>query len=135
MKRIVFFSLSLACALLAGCAASGVQVTQDVATQFTEGVTTEAEIRARLGNPTSTIIANGTKTITYTGAQYRTNAASFIPVVGLFAGGGDYSVSVAAYQIGATGVLEKVTYTTRAGSSRMGSNPAPMTTQEPTAIK
>lgn len=124
-----------ATAALAGCAASGVQVSQSAATQFKEGVTTEAQIIEKLGNPTTTTIANGLKTITYTGAQYRTSAATFIPIVGLFAGGTDYSVTVAAYQINSQGVLNKVTYSTSGGTARMGSTPAAMQAQEPSAVK
>lgn len=132
MKKLTFTLTSF---LLAGCAASGVQVSQEAATQFKEGVTTEAQIRTALGEPTSTTISSGIKTIIYTGAQYRTSAATFIPVVGLFAGGSDYSISTASYQINDKGLLEKASYTTSKGTSRMGSNPAPVTSQEPTAVK
>lgn len=132
MKKLSFAILAL---LLAGCAATGVQVSQEAATQFKEGVTTEAQIRAALGEPTSTTISSGIKTINYTGAQYSTNAATFIPVVGLFAGGSDYSVSTASYQINDKGLLEKASYTTSKGTSRLGSTPAPMATREPTAVK
>jgi outer membrane protein assembly factor BamE (lipoprotein component of BamABCDE complex) len=132
MKKL---TLMMCAAALAGCASSGVQVSQTAATQFKEGVTTESQIVEKLGNPTTTTIANGIKTITYTGAQYRTNAASFIPIVGLFAGGTDFSVTVAAYQINNQGVLDKVTYSTSGGTARMGSNPAAMQTQEPSAVK
>lgn len=132
MKKLTLISASI---ILAGCAASGVQVSQEAATQFKEGVTTEAQIVAKLGAPTSVTIANGNKTITYTGTQYRTNAASFIPIVGLFAGGADYTASVASYQLDSRGVLEKATYSTHGGTSRMGSNPAPTTSKEPSAIK
>lgn len=132
MKKLSF---AIIATLLAGCAATGVQVSQEAATQFKEGVTTEAQIRMALGEPTSITISSGVKTINYMGAQYSTNAASFIPVVGLFAGGSDYSISTASYQINDKGLLEKASYTTSKGTSRMGSAPAQITTREPTAVK
>lgn len=132
MKSITTLACSL---IISGCAATGVQVTQEAATQFVEGKTTETEIVAKLGQPTTTSINAGIKTIGYAGAQYKTNAASFIPVVGLFAGGGEYNVTVANYQIDASGILQKITYTTSSGTNRMGINPADVNARAPAAVK
>lgn len=127
--------IALVFVLLAGCAATGVQVSQEAATQFKEGQTTEAQITEKLGAPTSTSIQGKVKTISYVGSQFRTNAASFIPFIGLFAGGSDYKTSVAAYQIDERGVLQKIIYSTHVGSSRMGTTPAEMQAREPSAVK
>lgn len=133
MKTLI--AITLTAAILAGCAASGTQVSQKAALQFEEGKTTEAQIIGVLGRPTSVTVTNGMRLITYSGAQYQTNAATFVPIVGLFAGGSNYAVSVAAYQIGMDGVLQKITYSEYGGATRMGMTPAEMNPAEPTAVK
>lgn len=121
---------------IAGCAATGTQVSQNAAMQFKEGVTTEAQIVAKLGPPTGvTMSSGGIKTITYTGAQVQMKAATFIPIVGLFAGGSDVAVTTAAYQLGIDGILQKVDYSTANTSTGMGSTPAPVNANPPNAVK
>lgn len=78
--------------ILAGCASSGVKVSEEQVAAFKEGVTTEAEVVSAIGMPTGRMrSADGTVTLSYTHAQYSTRPASFIPIVGLFAGGADMS--------------------------------------------
>ena len=133
MKLALALVVSL---FIAGCASSGTQVSQNAAMQFKEGITTEAQIVSKLGPPTGvTISSGGIKTITYTGAQAQVKAASFIPIVGLFAGGSDVVVTTAAYQLGTDGILQKVDYSTANTSTGMGSAPAAMNASTPTAVK
>lgn len=124
-----------AAVVLAGCAASGVQVSEKAATQFVEGKSTEAEIVQALGRPTTVSIAGGRRFIAYSGMQYQVKGATFIPIVGVFAGGADYTYSSAMFQIGADGVLEKVTYTSTGSGSRAGTTPVDMPAAEPRAVK
>jgi hypothetical protein len=126
--------LAAAIAVLAGCAASGVQVTEQAATQFREGVSTEAEILKTLGPPTTVTVAGGHRFLGYTGMQYRIKPASFVPIVGMFAGGTDYAYSSALYEIRSDGVLEHVTYTSAGGAGQAGTTPAPMPSTAPRAI-
>lgn len=121
--------------VLGGCAASGVQVSQTAATQFVEGKTTETEILQKLGRPTSVMIQSGVKTITYTGVQYQTKAATFIPIVGAFAGGSDYSVSSASFVIDEKGILKTASYSNTSGSTGLGAGPAEMNPEAPRAVK
>ncbi len=132
MKYLISTLLVL---LLAGCAASGTQVSEQAATQFKEGVTREPEIIAKLGQPTSVSIINGKRMLGYAGTQVKVKGATFIPIVGGFIGGADSKVTVATYQIGSEGVLEKIMYTSAGSGSRMGAAPADMSAQEPTAVK
>ncbi len=120
---------------LAGCASSGTQVSEQAATQFTEGVSRESDIVAKLGQPTSVSIINGKRMLGYAGTQVKVKGATFIPIVGGFIGGADSKFTVATYQIGSDGVLEKIMYTSAGSGSRMGTTPADMPTQEPTAVK
>lgn len=129
-----FATMVLATAL-AGCAASGVQVSEQMATQFKEGTSTEIEIVKALGPPTSVTVSSGKRFISYTGMQYQVKGASFIPIVGAFAGGSDYKMSVAMFQIDPAGVLEKITYTTSGSGTRSGVQPVAMPTTEPRAVK
>lgn len=77
-------------ALLSACAATGVQVKADQLTEFKPGVTTEAEVVAKLGRPiTTSTNFDGSRTLAYYYAHYQTRPTSFIPVVGLIAGGSD----------------------------------------------
>lgn len=122
-------------AILAGCASSGTQISQNAALQFKEGVSTEAEIINKLGRPTSITINGDIKLISYAGSQYQAKAASFIPIVGVFAGGGDIAVTHAAYQIGPDGILKKIIYSTYGTGTRMGTTPNEVQAAEPTAIK
>ncbi len=135
MKLKTYGLLTIAAFVIAGCAASGVQVSQDAALQFKEGQTTENEILAKLGKPTTVMFSGGIKTIAYSGMQYQVKGATFIPIVGAFAGGADYTMSTAMYQIASNGVLQKVTYTKSGSGSRMGTTPNEVNAAEPTAVK
>ena len=130
------FITNIAAAIcISGCAASGIQVSQEAAMQFKENVATESEIVAKLGRPTSTMIMSGMRMIVYSGMQYRTKPESFIPIVGLVAGGADYAYSSAVFQIGEDGILKKITYTSSGSGVRQGVTPATMPSTEPTAVQ
>lgn len=120
---------------LAGCAASGTQVSEQAALQFKEGETTEKQIVAKLGRPNSVTIVEGKRLISYIGSQVQIKGASFIPIVGLFAGGADVQMTMATFHIDSNGVLEKVSYTSGDAGTRNGTTPAETTAQEPTAVK
>ncbi len=120
--------------LLAGCAATGVQVSESAAMQFKEGSSTEAEILAKLGKPTTVMRTGATKMLVYSGYQSQVKGATFIPIVGAFAGGGDYSLTSAVYEIDAAGVLQRVSYSNTNSGTRLGATPAPMVAQEPRSV-
>lgn len=118
MKRM--FTFLAVCLLVSGCMSAGVKVTQQDATQFKEGVTTEAEIISKLGLPTSTMVSSGVKMLIYGGYQSQATPASYIPIVGLFAGGADFTSASAMFEIDAVGVLKKATFTETSNNTRMG---------------
>jgi hypothetical protein len=133
MQRVV--AICAAVTLLAGCAASGTQVSEQAAFRFKEGVTTEAEIVQRLGPPTSVHVGQGLRWISYAGTQYQLKPASFIPIVGAFAGGADVQVSVATYEIDQAGRLVKIVYSGSSTGTRSGTTPAAATSKEPAAVQ
>lgn len=132
MRKLTVVAIT---AILTACASSGTQISQSKATSFTEGVSTEAEIVAALGKPTSVMIMGDMKYLSYSGFQYKTKAATFIPVVGLFAGGADVASTTASYSIDKAGILRKITYISSGTSSQNGYNPANMDEQKPKAIE
>lgn len=88
----------LAVLVLGGCVSTGTKVTADQAAQFKRGVTTEAEMIAALGEPNSTArSADGTITDVYSYAHGSADASSYIPIVGLFAGGGKGKSNMATF--------------------------------------
>jgi hypothetical protein len=130
LKAIYSLALTV---LLAGCAASGTQVSERTALQFKENVTTEREIVAALGPPTGTTISGGMRYLTYTGMQYQVKGATFIPIIGGLVGGVDYQMSHAMFEIGPDGVMRKMTYSTSGSGTRSGTQPADMPAREPAA--
>lgn len=115
MSRVLLFGvLNISAGPLAGgCASSGTKVTADQLAGFKAGVTTEAEVIAALGPPNNTSThADGTKTDMYMHVAMSMHAASFIPVVGLFAGGASHSTDSAILTFDAHGVLKSVSSST-----------------------
>ncbi len=94
---------------LSACATSGTMVTEQQTSSFEEGVTTELEIREVLGEPTTITTSTEERTLIYTGIKYRTKAATYVPVVGIFAGGSDAQSTSVIFKIGPDGVLEEMT--------------------------
>ena len=95
-RRYLFIVLSFLA--ISGCFSSGTKVDQSTVSKFEIGETTKSEVISALGDPNnSTIKSDGTSSITYTYVQAQTKAASFIPYVGLFAGGADLESSNASF--------------------------------------
>jgi hypothetical protein len=85
----------------AGCASSGTQVRDSQLTQFQEGVTTESDVVRALGPPTAiSSNSNGSAVLVYTGAHAQAKAATFIPIVGLFAGGATAEATSVGFRFG-----------------------------------
>lgn len=93
-------------ALTAGCVSSGINVSQADIASFTPGQTTEAQVIARLGEPSNAATApDGTKTDMYIHVAASANAASYVPVVGLLAGGSTSRTNSATFVFNRAGVL------------------------------
>lgn len=91
--------------LLCGCMASGVIVNEQQVQQFKRGETTEAQIIAVLGAPTSRTNINGQRSISYTGVQAQARPASFIPYIGGLVGGSDVRHSNYTFSFDSSGKL------------------------------
>lgn len=76
--------------LVAGCAASGIEVTDDKLKEFEVGETSRADVIASLGQPNlSQHRTSGLDTLTYAYVESQTRPETFIPFVGGFVGGMD----------------------------------------------
>lgn len=106
MKLFIFtMLLSL---MLGGCASYGVMISEKQANQFKRGETTERDIIAVLGNPSTVTNTNGQRTIAYTGMQAQVRPETFIPFVGAFVGGSDAQVTSVAFSFDAAGTLTDI---------------------------
>jgi len=112
MKRILLISALL----LTGCVSMGTQVTEEQAGQFQKGVTTEAQVIAKLGTPDATTRNDdGSRMDSYTYIKSSANAVDFIPYVGLLAGGSTGKYTTVAFSFNSAGVLKG--YTSTSGKS------------------
>lgn len=105
-------ALLLCGALLAGCAATGVKVTEQQAEQFKVGSSTYSDVVTGLGPPTSTTMAsNGTRIAMYTYASMRSQPQNFIPYIGPLVAGYDNQSSAVTFTFNQAGVLTGTTST------------------------
>jgi hypothetical protein len=105
IKNLIAVTATLA-VLMAGCASTGVHVDEAKVTQFRDVKTTYGDVVGSLGQPTSSMVAStGNRTIMYVYAHAQVRAATFVPVVGMFAGGMDTTSTSASFTFDRDGVL------------------------------
>jgi len=82
--------MSLTAWLSACGASSGREVDKSKVATYQKGVTPCSQIRADLGQPLETATdVDGSKQLTYGKTETTVNGATFVPIVGLFAGGAE----------------------------------------------
>ena len=75
------------CLVLQGCVSVGTKTDANVVGSFKPGVTTQQEAEGKLGQPNQvTRNADGSTTVQYIYAKMHANGATYIPIVGIFAG-------------------------------------------------
>lgn len=79
--------------------------TADQLAAFQVGVTTIADVTAALGKPMMIMTASGQTIVSYSSIHASVKAETFIPIVGLFAGGGRSNMSSATFIFGPDGKL------------------------------
>jgi outer membrane protein assembly factor BamE (lipoprotein component of BamABCDE complex) len=103
-------ALLAAASLLAACAASGVQVSEQQAQSFQVGKSTYAEVVGALGDPTtSSIDTRGGRIATYSYSAVSARPQNFIPYIGPFVGGYDTKASAVTFTFDNRGVLTNTT--------------------------
>jgi outer membrane protein assembly factor BamE (lipoprotein component of BamABCDE complex) len=106
MKKMI---LSLLCLMIVGCYSMGNKQIMDSSktSQIQEGKTTKEEVRGSLGEPNhAQPMPNGEEMWMYTYSQSTTRPTTFIPLVGLFAGGMDTKSKSINLLFDANGVLK-----------------------------
>jgi hypothetical protein len=87
-------------------------ISADQVAQFKVGVATYEQVVATLGKPSSvTIDSDGIRIVTYSSIRTHPKAITFVPVVGLFAGGATGDISWAIFTFGQDGRLTRSTMT------------------------
>jgi YD repeat-containing protein len=123
------FTTALLACLLFGCATSGTKIDEATVNSLKKGESTVQDALMKLGQPNTRIVAgDGTTTLMYTYAESSVKAASFIPVVGLVAGGTDVSVTSTTLKFDAQGKLIDVTRMDSQHNSSVGIPPGRATT-------
>ena len=108
-------------AALAGCAASGVKVTDGQLSSFKAGETTKAQVIAAIGAPTMQMrLADGTSMVVYSHYEAKVRPETFIPFVGGFVGGSDSTSNTATLRFDASDRLIDTTSASSAMGSGMG---------------
>lgn len=122
MTKHWLFALAV---ILAGCASHGVMVSDQQVQQFKRGVTTEAEVVAALGQPTTVTTFNGMRMLVYSGAYAQARPASFIPIIGPLVGGSDVRASSVMFRI-ENGIVADIisSQTASGGGTGLASGPA-----------
>ena len=106
--KLAAFVLAL---LLSGCTTVGKEIAPNQIADFKEGATTQDEVIAKLGEPTTTTISSDRVIMVYSFLHSQARPASFIPIVGLFAGGADVRSSMVSFVFGKDGKLERYSHT------------------------
>lgn len=88
MNRFACIAIAIVCtASLAGCVSVGTKVDPAAVQAFQPGVTTLAQVEAKLGAPNETVTnSDGTTSISYVFTHAQASGSSFIPIVGAFVG-------------------------------------------------
>jgi len=99
-------------ATLSGCAASGVQVTEQQAQGFQVGRSTYAEVVAALGDPTTVNSSSkGDRTAVYSYSAISSRPQNFIPYIGPWVSGYDTKSSAVTFVFDSRGVLKETNST------------------------
>ncbi|GGF00723.1 hypothetical protein GCM10011611_02900 [Aliidongia dinghuensis] len=106
-RRIFAAAASVA---VAGCMSSGTEVKQEQLADLQKGKTTYAEVVSKFGPPnSSTVTSEGAKIISYVHTETQAKAATFIPIVGAFAGGATGKMTNVTMTFDSSGVLQNYT--------------------------
>lgn len=102
--------VALVALALFGCATVGREISTAQVDTFKKGETTSAEAIQALGQPTGvTRMSDGRQQLIYSFAHAQARPASFIPIVGIFAGGTDVRSSSVVLTFDKAGIFQEYT--------------------------
>ncbi|WP_188446143.1 hypothetical protein [Sphingomonas psychrolutea] len=89
--------------------------------EYRVGVSRLSDVIAKLGKPnTVTTISDGSTVAAFVSMRTRVKGASFVPIVGMFAGGAKSKVSVKVFTFGSDGLLKSFSATDSANDCNVG---------------
>lgn len=104
-----------------GCATVGRKLDQESVDKIKKGQTTREEVLKLIGAPDQmTRNGNGDVTFNYTYARATTKGASFIPIVGAFAGGVNVQNQMVMVTFGPDGIVKDIVSTYGSTESGVG---------------
>lgn len=107
MMKASFVAAAVLVGLWASAANCG-PITDAQLASLKVGATTYADVVAQFGKPFAVeASSDGSKTLTYMTSKTHIKGASFIPVIGLFAGGAKGDTTTERFEFGPDGVLTK----------------------------
>lgn len=116
LRTAMILSIAYAC-FLAGCASKGEMIRPDDISDFTPGATTQQQVIARLGTPSSTsTLPNGSTFLVYAFTEPQPLAVTWIPAIAPFVGDTDVRSSTISFEFGPDGILSS----SNTASSRFG---------------
>jgi hypothetical protein len=104
-------AVAVALAIVACAMPREARISQAAAAQFKEGVSTEAEIVAKLGKPTDVSVSGGNKVMNYVDLNSAPASGDGL--------GTSVTSKTASFEIDSTGTLLKMTYSEQTTSRRM----------------
>ncbi len=120
MKKWMVVVAAVCC--LAGCATVGRKIDSSALDQLKKGMTKQ-EVVSLLGSPDQTTRqGSGESSFHYSYVRSQTKAATFVPVVGMFAGGVDMQNQIVLVQFDTAGKVKD--FTVSGGSTDMASGAA-----------
>ncbi|GJG98549.1 hypothetical protein [Cupriavidus pauculus] len=116
MNRL--FALTAVCGLLQACVSTGVEIQQADLDSFIVGFSTQDDVVAQMGSPTSEIkLSSGATILLYAYASSQTHPESFLPIIGPLFAGGKIRSSTALFEFDGNGVLRSLRRATSSGAS------------------
>jgi len=110
MKR--FYLLIICLSLISGCATVGTKMNQENIAQIKEGITSQEEVIASMGQPyMQTLTSDGKIIMMYQYTKVKNRAINFIPIVNLLAGGMDMKQQILQILVDKNGIVEKYIFT------------------------
>ena len=122
MKRYAVCTLSALFLAAATASFAGKPITPEQAASFKIGEATEAEVTHALGKPiTISADSDGQTILVYASSGTHVKAVTFVPIIGMFAGGAKGTTSVTSFTFAKDGRLSKYSSTnTQAECSALG---------------
>jgi hypothetical protein len=123
MKKHIFLLFAITMVFLvfqARCASVGTNANTSQIETIQKGVTTRADVEVKLGQPNMvSLMGDGRKIILYNYSEYRTEAGTFIPFVGLVVFGANTQNQTLQIMLDQRDVVVDYVYTNTPGAVRI----------------